>query len=55
MLREAGLGAGIGIGICIDRKVENLFFQTRMQIHDTDSDPDSGPRCAPANNVRRNG
>ncbi|MBN2319953.1 MAG: hypothetical protein JXR49_12780 [Acidobacteria bacterium] len=52
MKRKAGLGIGIGIGI--DRKVENLFFQTYMQIPDADSEPDSDPdpQCAPIINVR---
>ncbi|MBN2321951.1 MAG: hypothetical protein JXR49_22930 [Acidobacteria bacterium] len=47
--------AGQGIGI--DRKVENLLFQTYMQIPDVDSEPDSDPdpRCAFTINVRRNG
>ncbi|MBN2321324.1 MAG: hypothetical protein JXR49_19750 [Acidobacteria bacterium] len=44
-------------GIGIDRKIENLFFQTYMQIPDVDSEPDSDsdPRCAPTINVRLNG
>jgi len=36
----AGIGFGIGIAIGIDHKVENIFFQTYMQIPDADSDPD---------------
>ncbi|MBN2318888.1 MAG: hypothetical protein JXR49_07415 [Acidobacteria bacterium] len=35
--------AGFGIGIGIDRKIKNLFFQTYMQIPGVDSDPDTDP------------